>query len=100
MHGLTPAILEAAGKNNYTLIVFLVYSIMSAVSIWKRKEKTGVRLTLMLSVVVLVAIAIYRVTAPPAHEGNTTVRVDGKGNATSTGPGSSADVHNSNPPEK
>jgi hypothetical protein len=92
--------IESAGKNNFTLIAFLFYLAANAVSIAMKKEKTGTKLTLVISLLAVVGIISFRlIDSHRQPETNQTVTVQGDGNGTAVGTGNSVTVDHIKPPE-
>jgi apolipoprotein N-acyltransferase len=93
--------IEAAGKNNFTLIAFIFYLAANAISLAMKKEKAGTKLTLAISFLAVVGIISFRlIESNRKPETNQQVTVQGNGNGTAVGNGNSVNVDSTKPPEK
>jgi hypothetical protein len=88
---LTAAI-EAAGKNNFTFIAFLFFLAVQLVARIADKEKTGARVTMVLSVLAVLAMFGFRVFTPTAAQSKQTVTLSGSDQAVAAGDHVSATV--------
>jgi hypothetical protein len=93
--GMPSSIIDAlkiAGTNNFTLIAFIVYLVINLVSVAIKKEKAGVRTTLILSVIALVSITCYRLATPKSDQPNQAGVITGNGNGLAAGTGNTVTV--------